>query len=184
MYKAPEFVISIIQDYWEHGRKILEIGCGPAFLRKVFAEDYIGTDITDSAYNDNLLRDVDIVCPADQLLIEDNSMDIVIIKSAFYLFDNPGACLKEAKRVLKQGGKLIIFDYNRKTQKELQLKEGHERYPCWTQWGLKKLVQNNGFSNVENLIATNRQPLGFRKIYSLLRQEILGNWAIVCGTKR
>lgn len=184
MSKTPEFVINVIRNYWKPGQQIIEVGCGPAFLREVFGQYYLGIDITDKPYTENLPRDVDIVCPADQLLIEDNCADIIVIKSAFFLFDNHATCLKEAKRVLKQGGKLIIFDYNRKTQKELQLKEGHERYPCWTQWGLKKLVQNNGFSNVENLIATNSQPLGFRKIYSLLRQEILGNWAIVCGTKR
>lgn len=183
MSRAPEFVISIIKDYWIPGKKILEIGCGPAFLREVFGKDYMGTDITDASYSDNLPRDVDIVCPADQLLIDDNTVDIVIIKSAFFIFDKHDVCLKEAKRVLKKGGTLIIFDYNRKTQKELQRKEQHDKYPCWTQWGLKKLVQNNGFNKVENLIAENVQPSGLSRIYNLLRQEIIGNWAIVCGTK-
>ena len=88
MSRAPDFVVAIIKNYWEPGQKILEIGCGPAFLRDDFGKYYIGTDITDKPYTIELPRDVDIVCPADRLHIPDNSINIVIIKSAFFLFDN------------------------------------------------------------------------------------------------
>ena len=183
MSRAPDFVVSIIKNYWDPGQKILEIGCGPAFLRDDFGKDYIGTDITDEPYTIDLLRDVDILCSADRLDIADDSIDIVIIKSAFFLFDNHNQSLEEVMRVLKFGGKVIIFDYNKKTQRNLQLKEKHSRYPCWTQWGLKKLLKDHHFCNVNNLIASAQQPSGVKKIYHLLRQEIFGCWAIVCGEK-
>jgi ubiquinone/menaquinone biosynthesis C-methylase UbiE len=161
----------------------LEIGCGPAFLRNIFGEDYVGTDITNKPYNENLIRDVDVICSADQLLFEKDSFDIIVIKSAFFLFPNHELSLKEAKRVLKPGGKIIIFDYNRKTQIELQRKEGHTNYPCWTQWGLKRLIQRNGFQNVQNLIPRKTIPTGIGKLYYLIKQEIFGTWAIILGTK-
>ncbi len=183
MSRSPDFVVEIIKKYWKSGQKILEIGCGPAFLRDDFGKDYIGTDITDEPYNAELPRDVDMVCPADHLDIQDNSVDIVIIKSAFFLFDNHRKSLEEVMRVLKPRGKLIIFDYNKKTQKDLQQKEGHSRYPCWTQWGLKKILKEHHFNNVTNFIASTRQPPKIAKIYHLLRQEIFGSWAIVCGEK-
>jgi ubiquinone/menaquinone biosynthesis C-methylase UbiE len=183
MLKSPDFVINIIKNFWKPGQKILEIGCGPAFLRELFGEDYIGTDITDEPYNKNLPRNVDIVCSADDLLIKSESVDVVVIKSAFYLFPNHRTSLNEALRVLKPGGQIIIFDYNRKTQKGLQRKESHDNYPCWTQRRLKKFVQQNGFKNVKNLLAENDQPTSLNKYYRLIKQEFFGTWAIVCGTK-
>ncbi|HQS83357.1 MAG: hypothetical protein B7Y25_00260 [Alphaproteobacteria bacterium 16-39-46] len=183
MHKSPEFVVNIIKNFWIPGQKILEIGCGPAFLRKVFGKDYIGTDITDRPYSKDLLRDVDLVCPSDKLFLKDNSIDVVVVKSALYLFPNHESTLKEILRVLKLNGKLLIFDYNRRTQKELMRKEGHTNYPCWTQWGLKKLIKINGFKNVALLLAEDKQPCGFERCYKLLRNEYYGTWAIVCGTK-
>lgn len=180
---GPEFVVSIINSFWKPGKKILDIGCGPAFLRNVYGKDYLGTDISAEPYHPDLPRDVDLVCTADNLTLESNLFDIVIIKSAFFLFEDHVKALKEAHRVLKPGGKLIIFDYNKRTQKILQKKEGHSYYPCWTQWGLKRLLQINGFNKVRNYIATSVQPLGLARQYELVRQEIKGTWAIVCGTK-
>ena len=184
MSDAPDFVVSIIKRHWNPGKKILEVGCGPSFLRKHFGEDYIGSDITNDDYTEGLPRDVDIICAADELKINTSSIDIVVIKSAFFLFPNYLKSLEEAIRVLKPKGKLLIFDYNAKTQKSLQKKEKHQNYPCWSQWKLKKLTKaTKKMKNVENYIASNIQPKGVKKIYSLIKQEVLGNWAIVCGEK-
>ena len=184
MSKSPPFVVSIIQSFHTKGQKILEIGCGPAFLREDFGKDYTGTDITDEPYYPELPRDVDVVCPADHLLFKDDHFDIVVIKSAFFLFKDQATCLKEVHRVLKPGGKIILFDYNKRTQKMLQRKEGHANYPCWTQWGLRRLVKRNGFINPELLLPETEQPMGLKKLYALLRQEFKGDWAIVSATKK
>ena len=112
MFKSPDFVVNTIKMAWTPGQKILEIGCGAAFLREIFGKDYIGTDLTNEPYNKNLPRDVDIVCAAEKLLLANDSIDIVVIISAFYLFYNHEKALNESLRVLKLGGKLFIFDYN------------------------------------------------------------------------
>lgn len=179
---SPQFVIDIIKKEWVPGKKILEIGCGPAFLRQEFGKDYIGTDITDEPYN-ILPRDVDYVCPADKLPLKEESIDIVIIKSAFYLFNDHKAALAEAFRVLKSKGVLIIFDYTRKAQKGLQKKEGHFRYPCWTQWGLKQLIESQNFVNAELLLGQSVQPTGICKFLRCIQQELCGTWAIVKAVK-
>jgi SAM-dependent methyltransferase len=181
--KSPDFVISAINQHWSPGKKVLEIGCGPAFLREIYGKDYIGTDITDELYYPDLPRDVDFVCSADELLLDDASIDIVLIKSAFFLFPDHEKALQEVMRVLKPSGKLLIFDYNKRTQKGLQQKEGHTRYPCWTQWGLKRLVQKSGFKDVRNLLAEAYQPAGYKRLFRLLMQEARHNWAIVMGEK-
>lgn len=183
MHNNIDFVVSIVNNYWKKGQKILEIGCGPAFLRKFYGEDYTGSDITDVDYTPTIPRDVDVVCGADNLKFADNSFDIVIIKSAFFLFDDHAKALAEANRVLKTNGKLIIFDYNKKTQRMLQSKEGHTNYPCWTQLGLRKRILQSGFNKAKFWIADVKQPNIFTKIYHIARQEVLGTWAIVSAIK-
>lgn len=183
MNSTPPFVVQIIKEYWSPGKKILEIGCGPAFLRDFFLKDYIGVDITNEPYNEDLLRNVDIVCGAENLLIESASIDIVVIKSSFYLFEDHAKALQEAKRVLKDKGTILIFDYNKRTQNRLQKNETKKIYPCWTQWKLKKILQKNGFKEVKNFLASYEQPLGLILYYKILKQELNGDWAIVSGRK-
>lgn len=180
---TPPFVISTIKNYWKPGMKILEVGCGAAFLRKTFGVDYIGTDITNLPYYEDLPRDVDFVCSAGNLVLSDASVNIIVIKSAFFLFPNHIAALREAYRVLKPGGMLFIFDYNKRTQKYLQQIEKHSNYPCWSQWGLKKLIKANGFMKPTLLVAEETQVTGLKRLYRLVRQEVRGDWAIVLAVK-
>ncbi len=178
-----DFVLSLINEHWQSGKKILEVGCGPAFLRKHYGADYTGSDITDENYTPTLPRDVDVVCPADDLKFSDNSFDIVLIKSAFFLFDDHNKALSEARRVLCDNGVILILDYNMRTQKRLQKGEGHNRYPCWTQWGLQNLITNSGFKSPKLWIGDKTQPVWYKRPYHLLRQELLGTWAIVSASK-
>lgn len=178
-----DFAIAIINQHWQSGKKILEIGCGPAYLRKYYGTDYTGSDVTNDYYTPGVKRDVDVVCSAEDLKFEDQSFDIVLIKSAFYLFTNHSKALAEAYRLLRKGGVILILDYNKKTQKMLQKKEGHTRYPCWTQLGLKQLIARAGFNSTRLLLAETKQPSNLKRIYHLVRQEFLGTWAIVSGVK-
>ncbi len=178
-----EFVVDIIKSYWMPGKKILEVGCGPAYLRKYFKEDYTGSDITDQPYTETIPRTVDYVCPADNLIFSKEQFDIVIIKSALFLFDNYKAALAEVYRVLSKNGMLIIFDYNFRTQKILCKKEGHSNYPCWTQWKLAKIIKNIGFKKTKLALPLSIQPQGIKRLYMLGWQELKGNWAIVIAQK-
>lgn len=180
---SPKFVVEIIRSVWRPDHTMLEIGCGPAFLRNEFGQSYLGCDITGETYNAEFKRDVDFVCSAEFLSLKDESVDIVIIKSAFYLFKNHKKCLFEAFRVLKKRGMIFIFDYNRKTQKKLSKKEGHNNYPCWTQWGLKKIIKNNYFKKVTLLLPEKKQSSGLKKIIQIGIQELMGCWAIVKAEK-
>lgn len=193
----PEFVTKRIEKHWQPGKKILDIGCGPGFLRSVFKQDYIGVDIIQKnaevisssieveqpPSTQGSRQGADILCSAENLEVPSDSIDIVLIKSALFIFDNIIGALQEAKRVLKKQGVLLVYDYNTRTQKMLCRKEGHQKYPCWTQWGLKQLIKKNGFNNAKLLLPMDEQPLGLRRCYILLYQEYLGTWAIVEAEK-
>lgn len=163
---------------------ILDVGCGPALYRNSTPAKYIGLDITDEPYNEHVNRDVDIIASALEIPLEDNSIDLIMCKSTFYQVSDPEKALLEFKRVLKSGGRLILFDYNRRTQKRLQIVENIQfERPCWTQWQLKSLVKKAGFNNTELLVAHDAEVNTLIKLLRLFYQEYRGQWAIVTGVK-
>ena len=95
---------------------------------------------------------------------------------------SPLGALTECYRVLRQGGRVLVFDYNRRTQKRLEVSEGHKR-PCWTQWELKNLVHEVGFAECQLLLPLCRDVNYAHRKIRLLQNELLGHWVIVMGTK-
>jgi len=176
------FVEYYLKKYVKEGDKIMDIGCGRSQYRNSTSGIYTGLDITDEPYTPDSPRNVDIVAEATNIPEPDNSYNLVFSVGAFFLIPEPEQALAEFKRVLKPNGRLILFDYNSRTQKRLQRIEGVPR-PCWSQWQLKGLVEKAGFQKTELLIARNFEVNRIIKFLGLLYQEYLGQWAIVTGVK-
>ena len=47
--------------------------------------------------------------------LKDNSLDVVLIPNILFQVDNKSAIIEEAKRILKQGGQLLIIDWLKKS---------------------------------------------------------------------
>lgn len=185
-YDLDKYKISFVEYYLKKfvnsGDRILDVGCGRAQYRNSTLGIYIGLDITDEAYAPGNPRNVDIVAEATHIPQQDHSFDLVFCVGVFLYIPDPQLALTEFKRVLKPGGRLILFDYNRRAQKKLQDIERVAR-PCWTQWQLRSLVQKAGFRKTELLIPLDAEVNIFMKYIRLLHQEYLGQWAIVTGVK-
>lgn len=94
--------------------KILEVGCGSGQYGTLFSSaDYIGVDVPETWYQPERLPD--LYCSADALPFQEQQFDFIFNVAAFDYFPNPETCLSEFYRVLKPGGKVIIFNYNLKT---------------------------------------------------------------------
>lgn len=171
------FVTSILRAHAGPGDRILDIGCGPALYRHVTGAEYVGVDITDEPYNE-IPRDVDIVAPGDAIPLDGAAFDLVFSLSAFFQFPDTERALAEMRRLLRPGGRLVLFDYNRRAQRRLQALEGAPR-PCWTQWGLRRRVADAGFRDARVLVAAERQPSGPMRMLRLVDEELRGQWAIV-----
>ena len=179
------FVINYLKKYDKKGQTLLDIGCGTAQYRYVTESKYIGMDLTNEDYAPNFPRNVDLIGSAQNIPMEDSTCDVLFTVSAFYLIQDYKSALREFSRVLKPGGRLILFDYNRRCQKRLAKLEGYSDIvlPFWTQWELKNIVQQAGFNNCELLLKSGEDTSAFNKFIQLLREELTGNWAIVTGTK-
>jgi ubiquinone/menaquinone biosynthesis C-methylase UbiE len=176
------FVRKLLDRYVGAEARMLDVGCGPAPYKEWVAGKYIGLDITDEPYGPGMPSRADLVASAMNLPLLDDSIDVVFSKSAFFLVPDPDAALSEFRRVLRDGGCLLLLDYNRRTQSQMQASEGIAR-PRWTQWGLKSRVQAAGFKSCELQVPTAKEVGPLERSLRLVHQELLGTWAIVSAVK-
>ena len=123
--------------------KLLDYGCGQAPYRKLYqpqVKEYICAD-----FKDNSLAQIEI--NRDGLLpLEKGSIDLVLSTQVLEHVPKVGAYLKEAKRILKANGLLVLsthgFWMNHPDPKD---------YWRWTKEGLRKTIEDNGFAILEIL---------------------------------
>lgn len=123
---------------------VLDIGCGNKPYRKYFSGNirkYVGLDL---AYS----QEVDIIGDAVYLPVLNQAIDTVLCFNALNVFKNPFTFFREANRVLRSDGNLIITT--------------GFMYPIWSEYdrwrttrlGLRTLAEDSGFV-VDNIV-----PLG------------------------
>ncbi|HXQ52121.1 MAG TPA: class I SAM-dependent methyltransferase [Stellaceae bacterium] len=176
------FVARLLARFVDAGSVMLDVGCGPAGYRAAVKGRYVGVDITDVPYTPTAGRRLDAAAASDRLPFRAQSFDLVMCKSAFFLMPDHRATLAEFHRVLKQGGRLLLLDYNRRTQRRLSAREGVP-YPCWTQWQLRRLAQECGFRQCGLLPTSERHEGAMWRLLTPVLQEVFGTWAIVTGVK-
>ncbi|MDP2430943.1 MAG: class I SAM-dependent methyltransferase [Pseudomonadota bacterium] len=168
--------------YIAANQTLLDVGCGPGLYRKTTPARFIGIDYTDAPYYPDWPRDVDVVAEGSMLPLRSGCVDLVMSKSAFFQFPQPDEALRDFFRVLRPGGRILLFDYNRRTQRHLERGENSRR-PCWTQWQLRDRVRAAGFTQVELLLPMSRQLPAALRLPFLIAQELFGSWAIVTGIR-
>ena len=122
----------------------LELGCGPGQYKLIIPGKHIGLDITAQNYRPDLPRSVDIVADAQSLPFKANCFDVVFVVASLLIIPDTEAVLRESHRVLRNGGKILIFDYNYRTTRRLRELDNNHRH-IWTPWGLWIKVRRGGF---------------------------------------
>lgn len=99
---------------------VLDVGCGTGPVIELLAKKYpekhfVGLDITPAmievAQSKGLSNAEFLVGDAENLPFGDEDFDAVLCSNSFHHYPNPGAFLREAYRVLRPSGKLILRDY-------------------------------------------------------------------------
>jgi SAM-dependent methyltransferase len=174
------FIVSHLRRYAKAGDRVLDVGCGAGLYRNTTAADYVGLDITDDPYRPGVPRDVDVVASACSMPFGDAEFDLVFSVSSFFQIPCWRDALAEMYRVLGRGGRVVLFDYNRRGQRRLARLDDVE-LPAWTQLGLLRHVRAAGFSDCELLAPTDEPVGGLRRIRLLAVEELRGQWALATG---
>jgi SAM-dependent methyltransferase len=125
----------------EGGDRILDVGAGEAPYRELFGEhQYLTLDRLDTPHSGA----VDIHGDADSIPVADGSFDAVLCTQVLEHVPDPGSVLREFRRVLRRGGRLIAT--------VPLLWEEHETpydYYRYTRYGAEHLLRSAGFDEVE-----------------------------------
>jgi len=122
---------------------ILDVGAGLSPYRELFAHtSYTSCDWDQSLYSPEVPPD--IVSPADNIPVEDQSFDAVLCTEVLEHVPAPWDVLREFHRIIRQGGSVWItvpFTW--------PMHERPHDYYRYTQFGLRYLLERAGFSQVD-----------------------------------
>ena len=119
--------------------RLLDIGCGNKPYEKMFEgkiTEHFGCDIVQSSE-----RRADVVCPATQIPIEDESFDTVLCTQVIEHVADHRALLQEAYRLLRPEGVLILSG-----PMYWPLHEEPYDFFRFTQYGFRSLLETIGFT--------------------------------------
>jgi ubiquinone/menaquinone biosynthesis C-methylase UbiE len=99
------------------GRRILDLGCGVgAFVRRLreFSDGVVGTDIDRESVAEGAKEVPNLgVAVGEHLPFADETFDVVLLHEVLEHVTDDVETLKEARRVLKSDGQVIVFTPNR-----------------------------------------------------------------------
>jgi SAM-dependent methyltransferase len=143
---ANHKLISALGRARKHARGVLlDVGCGSrpfAWIFEAQVARYMGTELRGSRFLGD--RPPDVYARGEALAVRDASVDTVLGLSMLTYLPEPAEFLREARRVLKPGG-MLLLEF---TQMAPLHDEPHD-YFRFTRYGAAHLLERAGFEPVE-----------------------------------
>lgn len=158
----------------ESGR-LLDVACGNGrllgMLRRTRTFDGYGTDISEAMVRAarHELPEMDFrVAAADNLPFEDGYFDVVTVCAAFHHFPDVAAFAREARRVLKSGGRLYIAELHQPRIVRTLVNPFIRLHPSgdvrlYSSEEIEKLLTANGFTVEATIVEGNIQIVVAKK---------------------
>ena len=183
MSKGPriyEHIERYLRAFSREGGKVLELGCGGKQYCRCFQRTYWGLDLHDSYYPGDK---PDITGDAQALPIRSESVDLVFFVATLCAIPDPEKTLAECHRVLKIGGRVVVFDYNWWVSR--RLKDAHHHFSSFS---LAQRLRRQGFSpRIHWLCAPRKGPAFLRSVLDSGMGRLLtycaSNWIVLSGRK-
>jgi SAM-dependent methyltransferase len=133
------FIVELLEKSVTADSRVLEIGCGAMQYRTGLKCRYEGLDLATSNY---LVERPHWPEPAETMTCPSDCYDLVFGVAVFHLCKDVDAVLRQCHRILKHGGRLLIFDYRRAVCERLQ-----QASPCevWDREELSARIAAAGF---------------------------------------
>ena len=165
-----EFVEEMLSLVYKQDAVVLDIGSGRSVYKKSLkVGKYVGLD--------PYIHDDPSVIQASALNMpfEDSVFDLAFSVASLYLIGPD--CMEEIVRVLKPGGKLLIFDYNKRVLKGLKAKTDVE-HVTWSPHSLRKELNRAGLIRIQRLTHRPRIKSYYLQPISALKLKFRGSWVI------
>ena len=147
---AYPFVVDLLDDRIRADDDVLELGCGGKVYRDLIPGRYVGLDLADSPYVDS--EPPDIAASAEDVPAPDASFDVVFTVATLNIVPDAPRALAESHRLLRGGGRLIVFEYQRDVAQGLV--DSHvDHHHAWDYAALRELIGAAGFGEVRDLSA-------------------------------
>jgi len=141
-------------------KRILDIGCGSCQLDRLLAEQngrrIVGVDISDAKFPEEEAHTGALQCRKGDAgnieFLKDGSMDGVVSVYALHEMNNALKALKEARRVLRPAGRILIVDFPRES---LAKRLWNEHY--YTPLQVEALLRKAGFADARATVIYQKQ---------------------------
>jgi len=138
----------------QSAHRVLDLGCGDCTLARYLCDTNgqvtIGVDISSTSFPDDLRssgyrQDIDCIAEDAERLdsIEDEAEDAIVMFWSFHEMNDPQADLRQAYRVLRTAGKILVVDF---PQGSLAQELWNEDY--YSSEELRSLLGRSGFKDI------------------------------------
>jgi SAM-dependent methyltransferase len=122
---VKDYFLPIIREHIALSDRVLDYGCGSggfSLAAAPYCREIVGVDISDQFITGAReataaagISHAQFIClsPEDALPFADGEFDVLLMVDAIHHFDDPAKRLREALRVLKPNGTLIVFEPNK-----------------------------------------------------------------------
>lgn len=155
--KYPAKLVAYLKDRFDidANSRLLDVGCGRGDMLRAFQQLGLrvnGLELLD--YHSELTADIDVDYAnfeSQRFPFPDDAFDVVFSKSVIEHLHNPENFLRESRRILRPGGRIIILTPDWQTQRYIFYNDFTHRQP-YTVLGLNNALKIYDFSEVKTEI--------------------------------